>query len=300
MTRYQEELGASHITIGYVFYRSGRPADVIATNTDAAAIYQRLVNAQPDVYRFGDVLAKLYSNIAGGHADLGRLDEAVVSERRAVAIWRREAEANPALTSVGNNLVFGLNNLAAELIDDGRPAEALERLAEARRMIQKMLAVDPNSSFSDPSAVQPPHRWERPRPDGQERRRASRSRRLSRSGENESAKILRIRSPSVGWPPAWGRSGGVSSRRVGRSRRSPPAWRRRPFNERIVAAEPTNRSHRDTLAGWETKVAAALLAQGRLAEARTYCDRALNLRQDLGQGRSWKRVLSTRVSGNTV
>ena len=53
VTRYLEELASSHITIGYVFYRLGRPTEVIAANADATAIYQRLVDAQPDVYRSG-------------------------------------------------------------------------------------------------------------------------------------------------------------------------------------------------------------------------------------------------------
>src|SRR5262249_9798239 len=91
VTRYLEELGGAHMAIGYVFYRAGRPADVLAASLDATAIYQRLVDTQPDVYRFADVLAKLHSNVAGAQADLGRLDEAVDSERRAVATWRRVA-----------------------------------------------------------------------------------------------------------------------------------------------------------------------------------------------------------------
>jgi tetratricopeptide (TPR) repeat protein/tRNA A-37 threonylcarbamoyl transferase component Bud32 len=285
VTRYLEQLGGSHITIGYIDYKLGRPADVIAANEDATAIYQRLVDAQPDVYRFGDTLAKLYSNIAGSQADLGRLDEAVVSERRAVAIWRKEAEANPALTSVGNNLIFGLNELASELLDNGRPAEALERLAEARPIERKMLAVDPSSSLS---RIHLPNNH---LITGKVLARMGR-RREARESFEEAVSIWRRRAnedPSNALHRRWltGSLGvfGWSFWKAGWTAEAVPAFvQAKAIQQGLVAAEPTNRSNRDGLAGWETKLAAALLAQGRPSEARACCDRALGLREDLVKG----------------
>jgi serine/threonine-protein kinase len=305
-TRYLEELGASHVTLGYVFYRMGRPADVIAVNEDATAIYQQLVDAQPDVYRFGDTLAKLWSNIAGGQADLGRLDEAVVSEHRAVAIWRRWAEANPGLTSLGNNLVFGLNNLASELIDNGRPGEALERLAEARRIAQEMLAVDPNSSLSR-THLPYSHLIA-----GRALARMGR-RREARESFEEAIAIWRQRAaedPSNALTQRWLASSlgtfGWSFRKAGWTVEAVPACvEAKAIQQGIVAAEPKNRPNRDTLAGWETKVAAALLAQGRTSEARASCERALGLREEPVKGdpgnASYRRGLAETLlrSGHT-
>jgi hypothetical protein len=53
---------------------------------------------------------------------------------------------------------------------------------------------------------------------------------------------------------------------------------------RLAAAGQADALDRDALANCETKLAAALVATGRLAEARAGCDRAIAIREDLVKG----------------
>ncbi len=186
------------------------------------------------------------------------------------------------MTSLGNNLAYGLNNLASYLIDNGRPVEALRRLAEARPIVGKLLAVDPGSLLY--------------------RRKLARNcsltgKALARMGRRPEARESFEEAVSIWRKLADGASferllpaypgrffprsrvdvleGGLAGR--GGPGLHPGA----EIRQRIVAAEPSSRSDRDALANCETNVAAALLALGRLSESRACCERALALREEL-------------------
>ena len=88
-TRYLEVQGQGHFQVGYTLATSlGRPAEAIAEYEEAIAIFQKLVDSQPEVHRLQNTLAQLHNNISASLERLGRLDEAVAPRRRAVAIWR--------------------------------------------------------------------------------------------------------------------------------------------------------------------------------------------------------------------
>ena len=58
MTRYQEWLGECLRIMGYVVrIQAGRPDEGIAVNEEAVTYYQKVADAQPDVYRLRDRLA---------------------------------------------------------------------------------------------------------------------------------------------------------------------------------------------------------------------------------------------------
>jgi eukaryotic-like serine/threonine-protein kinase len=280
---YLERLGDSHYANGYVLRdRLGLPAEAIVAVKEAASIYQRLGNAQPDVYRFQNQLAKQHSYVAFPQIELGRFDEAITSLRQAVAIGRKAADANPAVTSLANNLASGLNQLAWCLIQTGRPAKALETLAQVRPIVRKLLEVDPGSfpylrklatsySFAGQALA-----------------------RLGRRREAEDAfdDAVSIWQKLVDEHPSDERNQGNLASTFGEigwtlwtagwSADALTAYgREREIRQRLAAARPTNTLYSDALASCETSTAAALFALGRLSEARAACERAIAIREEL-------------------
>ncbi|MFY1683635.1 tetratricopeptide repeat protein [Micromonospora sp. WMMD730] len=106
---------------------------------EAAAIYRRLVEANPAVYL--PYLAMSLNNLGLWLSGLGRREEALPSAEEAAAIYRRLVEANPAVYLP--YLAMSLNNLGLWLSELGRREEALPSAEEAAAIHQRLAEANP-------------------------------------------------------------------------------------------------------------------------------------------------------------
>ncbi len=287
MTRYQEWLGECLRIMGYVVsIQAGRPDEGIAFNEEAVTYYQKLADAQPDLYRLQNRLAQLHNNIAASSWDLGKVEDAIAAERRALLSWRKSADAYPAVSQLANNVAFGLNNLGDFLNANGRPAEALEALSRSRPIVQKLSESDPSSRgyplnlavnyFYNGKATAQLGLWR----EAQESFEKAAAIWLKLADEdpssrnpyhNEAADILMFF--------------GQALLKAGRATEATTLFaRERAIRQRLTVAVPANASYRAGLANCETNTAAAFIELGRLSEARASCDRAIAALEDLSKG----------------
>src|SRR5262249_44023205 len=173
-------------------------------------------------------------------------------------------------------LASGPDNLAMFMIRAGRPIEALEVLAEARPILQRLADADPGAmSFQYNLAKN--HRYASEALD-----------RLGMWREAEKAfkvavavwQKLAVAHPSddslrgyqvdvleeFGW---WLWTTGRSADAVA------IFGQERATREQAIAAGPAGDADRNALANCETRCAAPLLALGRISEARAACERAI-------------------------
>jgi serine/threonine-protein kinase len=284
--RYLEELAQSHYAAGYILFDlMRRPAESLSAYEEAVANYRKLAAARPDVYRFQDALARIYNNNSSALWELGQFDESLASKRRDVPIWQRASEANPAVTALANNMSFGLSSLAYELIDTGHPAEALEVLAEARRILRRL-------ADADPGAIGYPKNLARSF--------TFTGRAMARMGMWREAKEAFETAVTIYQKLAEAHPSDDSLRRGQADALNTFAWnlwtagraaealsvfgRERAILQGMVAAGSGGTYARNELVNCECYIAAALVALGRPAEARPFCDRAIAVREDMVKG----------------
>jgi serine/threonine-protein kinase len=264
-----ERLSESQYAIAFLLGALGRRAEAIATYEECASVTEKLIAAQPDVFRFQDQLARTYNNIAGDRATIGQVDQSVAAQIHAIEIWRRAHAANPAAKTLGNNLAYGLDRIAGQLIEINRPVEALERLAEARPFIRKLLELDPHSSLYGGHVIV---------------NHTLTMRALAYIGSWPHVQELSRRKVWIG-QPVEARvfdNNGWTFWRLGRPAEALAEYERElAFRRRRVEDDPTRASRRNFLANCETNQAAALTRLGRLPEARTLVDHAVTIRADL-------------------
>ena len=63
-------------------FLSSNPVEALAAYARNLAITEKLAEANPDVWKYQDYLARTHNNIAGELAQLGRLSETLASRRR--------------------------------------------------------------------------------------------------------------------------------------------------------------------------------------------------------------------------
>jgi serine/threonine-protein kinase len=284
-TRYLKLLGDWHGKVGRLLGSLGRLAEGMAAQKEAAATYQRLVDAQPEAYQLQNFLAMTRNNITGFLREMGKHDEAVASQHQALAIWRRVADANPAVKSLSNNVAFGLTHLAVCLNETGRPAEALEALAEARPIWQKLADADSsnlthpkrlanNYLFAGELLVQMGMRREANAAFGKG---VANLQKLADEHHSHNGLQSDLASSlgMFGWS-LW---------KGGRAAEAVAAYgRERAIRQGLAAARPATAAGRNELANCETNTAAALLSLGLVSDARACCDRAIAAREDLVKG----------------
>jgi serine/threonine-protein kinase len=285
VTRYLKLLAASRDSVGLFLDHLDRRAEALAAHKEAAEIYQRLVDAQPEAWQLQNSLAKLHNNITNSLRSLGKFDEAVASQRQALAIWRRAADANPAVKSLSNNVAFGLTHLAICLSQTGRPAEALEALAQARPIWQKLADAD-SRDLTHPHRLANNYLFA-----GDLLAQMG----MRREANEAYEKAVAVRQKMADEHPSHsGIQSGLASSlgtfgwrlwEAGRTAEAVAAYgRERTIWQRMVAAGPGGGSSQDQIANCETNTAAALSVLGRLSEARACCDRAIAIREDLVKG----------------
>ena len=287
MTRYQEWLGECLRILGYVVsIQAGRPDEGIAVNEEAVTYYQKLADAQPDLYRLQNRLAQLHNNIAASSWDLGKVEDAIAAERRALQSWRKSADAYPAISQLANNVAFGLNNLGDFLNASGRPAEALEALSRSRPIVQKLSESDP-SARGYPANLATNYLYT-----GKATAQLGLWSEARQSYEKAAATWQKLadENPSSRNPyeSETADALGLFGQALSKARRTAEAEtvfaRERAIRQRLAGAEPANASYRAGLANCETNTAAALIDLGRLSEARACCDRAISAFENLLKG----------------
>jgi CHAT domain-containing protein/tetratricopeptide (TPR) repeat protein len=115
----------------------GRIQDAQDCYSEAVAVWRRLSNARPEVYR--PDLAKGLISLGAAQAELGRLDAAVDCLQEAVATWRPLVASWP--NAYQRDLAMALNNLGAAQRQRGQLQEARLSLLEACDIQRPLVAA---------------------------------------------------------------------------------------------------------------------------------------------------------------
>jgi tetratricopeptide (TPR) repeat protein len=127
----------SLITLGRALSLLGRYEDEMAADAEAAQLYRRLAEADPDRHRAD--LATAVNNLAIGLARMERHEEARTAAEEATAYYRQLADINPAVHLLG--LAASLNTLSLRLMALEQYPEATAASEEAVRIVRQLGAM---------------------------------------------------------------------------------------------------------------------------------------------------------------
>ncbi|MBO3742201.1 tetratricopeptide repeat protein [Actinoplanes flavus] len=124
---------------------AGRREQILGPAEEAARIYRRLAEANPDAHL--PALAMSLNSLSLFLAKLGRWEQALGVSEEAVDIYRRLAEANPNVYLP--DLAMSVNNLGMRLAELGRWEQALGVSEEAVRLRRPLAEANPNVYLPD-------------------------------------------------------------------------------------------------------------------------------------------------------
>ncbi len=146
--KYRIDLAQSHHNIGMFLAATGKTAEALSEDEDAAALWRELLRDDPSASAlFRRHLASTLNNIGSLRRITGKPAEALKAHREARTIRQELADADPGNARLRADLAQSLHNLGLVLGNTGKPAEALKDHQDALA-IQKALAE------SNPSVVQ--------------------------------------------------------------------------------------------------------------------------------------------------
>jgi non-specific serine/threonine protein kinase/serine/threonine-protein kinase len=147
---YQNNLASAHNAVGAARIPAGRLAEAAESYRASVAIRERLVGDDPNNTSFQRNLLIGYGSLGDvlGYRlgeNLGDLKGAQAAYLRAVELATLARTKDPA----DRRAVFDLANvrlrLGSLLVDDGEPVGAVEQLEESARLIDRLLANEPNT-----------------------------------------------------------------------------------------------------------------------------------------------------------
>jgi serine/threonine protein kinase/tetratricopeptide (TPR) repeat protein len=136
-------LARSHHSIGRVYYYTGKPAEELASDRKASAIWQKLADANPAVIEFQRGLATNHNAIGIVLVGMGKPEEALTAFRKASAIQQKLADDNPAVTEFQSDLSTTHNNIGLLLVEMGKPEGALQAHQKALAIRQRLADANP-------------------------------------------------------------------------------------------------------------------------------------------------------------
>jgi tetratricopeptide (TPR) repeat protein len=136
-------LARSYHSIARVYYYTGKPAEELASDRKASAIWQKLADANPAAIEFQRGLATSHNDIGIALVGMGKPEEALTAWRKASAIQQKVADANPAVTEFQFDLSHTHNNIGNLLVETGKPAEALQAHQKALAIRQRLAGANP-------------------------------------------------------------------------------------------------------------------------------------------------------------
>jgi serine/threonine-protein kinase len=133
------------VELAYTTAELGSVSDAIGSYTEAIALIDGLVNANPSVTEFQSDLAQTHGNIAVLQSATGQTNQALESFCKASAIWERLVRENPSVTTFRSKLGRTYGNIGVLQTDTGQLNRALESCGKALA-IQKRLARENRSA----------------------------------------------------------------------------------------------------------------------------------------------------------
>jgi eukaryotic-like serine/threonine-protein kinase len=256
---------------------SSRRAEAIELNDRARAILQTLVDANPGVDDFQMLLSDTF--FTKGFLSSNPV-EALAAYARNLAITEKLAEAKPDVWKYQDHLARTHNNIAGELAQLGRLSEALASRRQALAIWQRAADANPAVTILQNNVAFGLNNIGSLLVD------------LGKPAEALAAHIrakvifLKLADADPG-DIAYKRNLGYSHRGIGwlLHQTGQPVQALAEFEQESPIwnelASLGNSGARDSLANCETNKAAVQLALGRPGEARTSCDRAILIREDL-------------------
>src|SRR5262249_20078899 len=129
---YQRELANTYGNLAMVLQDLGRKGkDVQDMLTNAAAIQEKLVQANPNISRYRDDLARSRWVLGKVHVQAGHTKEAIEAYEAAVGHWTKLSEMHPAVLVFHERLADARLDLANIYGKDRQFAKAKETLQQA-------------------------------------------------------------------------------------------------------------------------------------------------------------------------
>jgi serine/threonine-protein kinase len=139
----RRDLASTINRIGVMLTETDNPAEAEAEFRKALAIWQKLVDANPDLAQFRFSLAMSHSNLGIVLRDKGRFAEAEAEYREAMALYQKLADDNPAVMDFRRGMSYALNNLASVVRSLGRAAEARDGYDRAISLKERLVREQP-------------------------------------------------------------------------------------------------------------------------------------------------------------
>jgi serine/threonine protein kinase/tetratricopeptide (TPR) repeat protein len=137
-------LAESHLDIGGVLFRTGKPVEALEADRKAIAIWQQLADANPAVVDYQRDLAHSYNEVGLLlMMHLGRPEEALTGLRKALAIFQKLADADRAVINFQFGLAINHDVIGWCLLNLGKPVEAAEADRKASDIMQKVVEDHP-------------------------------------------------------------------------------------------------------------------------------------------------------------
>jgi eukaryotic-like serine/threonine-protein kinase len=256
---------------------SSKPTDGVELNDRATAILQALVDANPGVVEYQE-------RLAGAFTTRGLLSsepaDSLAAYARALPIMEKLAGANPDIWKYQDNLAKTHNNIAFVLIELDKLSEALASHRRAVAIWQRAADANPaattlqnNVAYGLNNVGEVLLHLGRPA-EALEAHSQAKAIFQKLADADPSAIYIKWNIGSahrfIGWIL---QLTGRPSQALAEFEQESTIW-----NELANHGDTTTR---DSLAGCETSKAAVQLALGRPGEARTSCDKALSIREDL-------------------
>jgi serine/threonine-protein kinase len=146
----QAEVAVGHMRVGYITKEIGTLDKALVEYQHARKILENLVQINPSVTEYQDILAKSFLQIGFLQWSMGKVDSAFDADQQAVAIWEKlvpEVEPSATAVQMQNNLAKSYNNIGLLKAKTGRPDEA-------QRWYQKALTIREKLANDKPSVTE--------------------------------------------------------------------------------------------------------------------------------------------------
>ncbi len=140
VTKYQNDLAASHSIFGADFRDRGRPEEALVAFAKSIEIRQRLVGIEPTNTHYQEGLANDYSNVAELYVNSRRREEALDAFTAALEIRERLSRGEPMDTELGDDLARTYDHIG-QFHHRTNPDEALAAYKRALE-IREQLALE--------------------------------------------------------------------------------------------------------------------------------------------------------------
>jgi tetratricopeptide (TPR) repeat protein len=140
---FRSDLALLHFMHAESLLYKDRKVEALAAVGMARALAEELVEHEPNVDLYEELLKGIYSQTAEALGAERQLGERERVHRAAVAFFERQVAANPSHAKLRFDLASMLNDLGAFLRDTERATEAETALRQAAALLERLTAEDP-------------------------------------------------------------------------------------------------------------------------------------------------------------